>query len=132
MKVRYKCNHCKNLFLKEDLVKYGRYYFCKSCVKIVEHYFGEAKDILDIAKPKLLNNNHLKNACYTPNGIKFVNFQIENFNYLLICLCHEELHRIIHKLEGLKTSYNFDNLAHKSPYVNTSLVNGIFLEEEEI
>ena len=123
------CSYCKKSFIKDKLEKWGDYYFCESCIKLIKEYYGESRDRIDILTPKV-SYSSIPNACWKPEGIELYGFRKEDFNYTLICISHETPHYVINKIEGLKASYNFDSLAHHKIY-GTPLADGIFLEGEE-
>jgi len=123
------CSICKKFFTKDKLEKWGDYYFCESCIKLIKMFYGKPKDRIDIVIPRI-SYSPFRNTGWVPEGIKLYGFKEEDFNYTLVCISHETLHYVINKIEGLRASYNFDSLAHNKIY-GTPLADGIFLEGKE-
>lgn len=123
------CAECGTYTEETELEKWGEYYLCKNCVKIVTEGYGKAKDRIGIATPKSALGKQT-NAAYAPDGIEFIDCKTVELKEVLEFIGHETLHYIIHKVISLKVSFDFDNLAHKRPYFGTELANGIFPEVE--
>jgi hypothetical protein len=109
MKYKGKCFKCgKNTFLK----KYGAYYLCNSCVvdKALDFKKHPAVDVADV---KIVEQPNLPmssaNATYDYiNGNFKLSSKIDEEKVAQV-INHEEIHRVLHKLEGALACYQFDN-----------------------
>jgi len=109
-----KCERCNSE--SDDLRNWGQLgMICHNCIKDVYDDFPEKpkrkRADINIEEPK-----HYSAGSYWPNTSIIVLRDLAQF-CLEETINHEMTHYVIHKLEGLQTTYQFDNIAWKiDPY----------------
>ena len=88
---------------------------CNTCFGIIKRDYAKGnKEFFDIVDITEFKTKFGVNAYYSPNGLSLTkgNYILNvSFKWIIECFTHESLHWVIDKIEGIKASYDWDNIA---------------------
>jgi len=110
------CDVCKKIFLKSELEDWGAYKVCKRCAKkyIIDKFPNKPKKepdkILTIQTLKEAPNKYRNYAGYNPLNSEIHIYVLKEQDAERV-ITHEIVHYYTHKIEGLRATFQFDNVA---------------------